>query len=74
VELTWLEYKFDDFWMKQHEFAAKPTDWNPEEVNQALIFPAGKHFIKPVLVLFNHRVYVLKLCGKKPACIGAIEL
>jgi hypothetical protein len=33
VELTWVEYKVDDLWIKQNEFAAIPTDWNPEEVN-----------------------------------------
>jgi hypothetical protein len=43
-------------------------------VNQALILPEGKIFIKPVLVSGNHRAYVLKLCGKKSVCFGATEM
>lgn len=50
LELTWLEYKVDDFWIKQYEFAAIPACWNPQEVKKALIFPEGKSFIKLVLV------------------------
>jgi len=38
------------------------------------MFPAGENCFKPVLVLYNHRVYVLKLRGKKAACFGATEM
>jgi hypothetical protein len=74
LDLTWQEYKVEDFRIKQHEFAAIPACWNPEELNQALIFPDGRNFTKPVLVLYNHHLYVLKLCGKKPVCFGATEI
>jgi len=39
-----------------------------------LIFPAGENCIKVVLVLYNHRLYVLKLCGKNASCFGATEM